>query len=65
MSFLNKSESVNEELENKYGKTYRDYAKDIVNQVMDYAKSTHKASPHNFTMQVLVEALHQITEDKI
>lgn len=46
-------------------KTYRAYAEDIVNQVMNYATSTHKASPHNFTIQVFVEALHQITEEKI
>lgn len=51
-----------EELEKKYGKTYRAYAEDIVNQVMEYAKSTHKASSHSFTIQVLVEALHQMID---
>lgn len=61
VSDCNKQEAK-EELEKKYGKTYRAYAEDIVNQVMEYAKSTHKASPHNFTMQVLVEALHQMID---
>lgn len=51
-----------EELENKYGKIYHAYAEDILNQIMEYAKSTHKASPHNFTMQVLVEALYQMID---
>lgn len=58
-------QEAKENLEKKYGKTYRAYAEDIVNQVMNYATSTHKASPHNFTIQVFVEALHQITEEKI
>lgn len=57
-------QEAKEKLEKKYGKTYRDYAKDIVNQVMTYAEETHKASSTHFTIKVLVEALNQITEDK-
>lgn len=59
------NQGTREDLEMKYGKTYRDYAEDIVNQIMEYAKSTCKAYPHHFTVQVLAEALHQITEDKV
>ena len=52
------------QLEKTYGKTYRAYAADIVKQIMTYAEKTPKASLINFTTKVLVEALHQITEDK-
>lgn len=50
-----------EQLEKMYGKSYRDYSADIVNQIMTYAEETHKASSVNFTTKVLVEALHQLT----
>lgn len=63
VSDCSKQESK-EDLGKKYSKTYRTYAEDIVNQIMDYAKSTHKSSPRIFTTKILIEALHQITEDR-